>query len=106
MISIAFLANSSKREEYITEDEQHAGDRDETRLFTVPLLFRKIFGTKQLHLRPAILVSNTPSPARDEYQIYLEGGVWFGTGKVWEAIFLTSLSPIAVNSRTCPVGTF
>ena len=39
MISIAFLANSSKREEYITEDEQHAGDRDETRLFTVPLLF-------------------------------------------------------------------
>ena len=27
MIGMAFLANSSKREECITEDEQHAGER-------------------------------------------------------------------------------
>ena len=64
MIGIAFLANSSKREEYLTEDEQHAGDRDETRLFTVPLLFRNIFEIEQLQLRPANLVSNLPSRAR------------------------------------------
>ena len=64
MIGIAFLANLSKREEYLTKDEQHAGDRDETRLFTVPLLYRKIFRIEQLQLRPANLVSNVPSRAR------------------------------------------
>ena len=58
MIGIAFLANLSKREEYQTKDEQHAGDRDET------LLYRKIFGIEQLQLRLANLVSNVPSRAR------------------------------------------
>ena len=64
MIGIAFLANLSKREEYQTKDEQHAGDRDETRLLTVLLLYRKIFGIEQLQLRLANLVSNVPSRAR------------------------------------------
>ena len=64
MIGIAFLANLSKREEYQTKDEQHAGDRDETRLLTVLLLYRKIFGIDQLQLRLANLVSDVPSQAR------------------------------------------
>ena len=64
MIGIAFLANLSKREEYQTKDEQHAGDGDETRLLTVLLLHRKIFGIEQLQLRLANLVSNVPSRAR------------------------------------------
>ena len=73
MIGIAFLANSSKREEYLTEDEQHAGDRDETSVTSS--------GSSSYNYgRPIWFLIYRVEPGRDEYQIYLGGGYGLGGG--------------------------
>ena len=84
MIGIAFLANLSKREEYQTKDEQHAGDRDETRLLTVLLFTVRSSGSSSYNYGwPIWFQMYRVEPGRDEYQIYLGGGYglrggWFG----------------------------